>query len=172
MMQTQEEKKSRQGKKRWLLLLLLLLMLLTLATCSQSLLSRREDPADDPAVPALAPSQGDAATAPGGGTVSLTYSDAVDIDLSDKAAGLLFANPEKSGWDAEVQLVIGEAVLARSQRLSPGQQVTRLPLSSGGEKKLSPGSCEGKLLVAFYHRQSGQQAMLNTEIPVSVTVTD
>ena len=157
------ENTEKNRKKRWLLLLLLLVLLLLLGV----LFCRKKLQTDTTPAP-----ESSVSTPAGGGTVSLTYSDAASIDLAAGQVTLLFANPEKSGWDAEVQLVIGEAVLARSQRLSPGQQVTRLPLSSGGEKKLSPGSCEGKLLVAFYHRQSGQQAMLNTEIPVTVTVTD
>ena len=38
----------------------------------------------------------------GGGAVSLTYSNEVTIDLSDKAASLVFANPGKSVQDEEI----------------------------------------------------------------------
>ena len=45
-------------------------------------------------------------TEEGGGAVSLTYSNEVTIDLSDKAASLVFANPGKSVQDMVVQIVI------------------------------------------------------------------
>ena len=84
---------------------------------------------------------------------------------------LLFANPEKSGWDATVCLVVGEREAARSDLLAPGEQVTQLALLEGAEKDLTAGSCSGTLKVSFYHPQTGAKAMLDAEIPVTVTVT-
>ena len=110
-------------------------------------------------------------TSLGGGTVSLTYSDAAGIDLTAGQVTLLFANPEKSGWDATVCLVVGECEAARSDLLAPGEQVTQLPLLDGAEKDLTAGSCSGTLKVSFYHPQTGAKAMLDAEIPVTVTVT-
>ena len=110
-------------------------------------------------------------TSDGGGTVSLTYSDAAGIDLAAGQVTLLFANPEKSGWDASVRLVVGESEAARSDMLTPGQQVTQLPLLEGAKKDLTAGSCSGTLKVSFYHPQTGAKAMLDAEIPVTVTVT-
>ena len=49
-------------------------------------------------------------TEEGGGAVSLTYSNEVAIDLSDKAASLVFANPGKSVQDMVVQIVIDDTV--------------------------------------------------------------
>ena len=105
------------------------------------------------------------------GTVSLTYSDAAGIDLTAGQVTLLFANPEKSGWDATVCLVVGEREAARSDLLAPGEQVTQLALLDGAEKDLTAGSCSGTLKVSFYHPQTGAKAMLDAEIPVTVTVT-
>lgn len=171
-MQTLDEKKEevqeeeeKEGKKRWLLLLLLLLLLLAVAAGIWALRLGRSTPQPD--VPASSSVESDA---PSGGTVSLTYSDAVDIDLSGQKIALLFANPSKSTWDASVRLVIQDTVIAQSGRLAPGEEVTELDLPRGAKKQLSEGSCEGLLLVSFYDRQSGQEAMLNTEIPVTVTV--
>ncbi|MBQ8688062.1 MAG: hypothetical protein IJ512_05890, partial [Ruminococcus sp.] len=42
----------------------------------------------------------------GGGAVSLTYSNEVTIDISDKAAALYFANPGKSNQDMVIQIAI------------------------------------------------------------------
>ena len=99
------------------------------------------------------------------------YSDAAGIDLTAGQVTLLFANPEKSGWDATVCLVVGEREAARSDLLAPGEQVTQLALLDGAEKDLTAGSCSGTLKVSFYHPQTGAKAMLDAEIPVTVTVT-
>lgn len=40
------------------------------------------------------------------------------------------------------------------------------------EKRLSAGGYDGKFVVLYYGRTSGELAMVNTEIPVTVTVTD
>ena len=81
----------------------------------------------------------------GGGAVSLTYSNEVTIDLSDKAASLVFANPGKSLQDMVVQIVIDETVIVQSGTLKPGNQVTTLNLLDGAEKQLQPGGYDGNL---------------------------
>lgn len=111
------ENTDKNRKKRWLLLVLLLLLLLLLLL---GVLFCRKKPQTDPAP---AP-ESSVSTPAGGGTVSLTYSDAAGIDLTAGQVTLLFANPEKSGWDATVCLVVGEREAARSDLLAPGGQVT------------------------------------------------
>lgn len=159
------ENTDKNRKKRWLLLVLLLLLLLLLLL--GVLFCRKKPQATDPAP---AP-ESSVSTSAGGGTVSLTYSDAATIDLTAGQVMLLFANPEKSGWDATVCLVVGEREAARSDLLAPGEQVTQLPLLDGAEKDIAAGSCSGTLKVSFYHPQTGTKAMLDAEIPVTVTVT-
>ena len=154
------ENTDKKGKKRWLLLLLLLLLL--------GVLFCRKKP--QTADPTPAP-ESSVSTSAGGGTVSLTYSDAASIDLTAGQVTLLFANPEKSGWDASVRLVVGDSEAARSELLTPGEQVTQLPLLEGAKKDLTAGSRSGTLKVSFYHPQTGAKAMLDAEIPVTVTVT-
>lgn len=157
------ENTNKNRKKRWLLLVLLLLLLLLLL----GVLFCRKKPQTD-----IAPApESSVSTSSGGGTVSLTYSDAASIDLTAGQVMLLFANPEKSGWDATVCLVVGEREAARSDLLAPGEQVTQLALLEGAEKDLTAGSCSGTLKVSFYHPQTGAKAMLDAEIPVTVTVT-
>lgn len=159
------ENTDKNRKKRWLLLVLLLLLplllLLGVLFCRKKAQATDTTPAPESSV----------STSAGGGTVSLTYSDAAGIDLTAGQVTLLFANPEKSGWDATVCLVIGEREAARSDLLAPGEQVTQLPLLDGAEKDMAAGSCSGTLKVSFYHPQTGAKAMLDAEIPVTVTVT-
>ncbi len=106
----------------------------------------------------------------GGGSVSLTYSKDVTIDLSDKRAQLYFANPGKSNQDMVVQIVIQDTVLVQSGLLTPGNQVTQLDLLSGADRQLAPGGYEGKFVVLYYDPVSSEKAILNTEIPLTITV--
>lgn len=104
----------------------------------------------------------------GGGAVSVTYSKAVSVDLSDGLVSLLFANPSRSGQNILLQIVAQDAVLAQSGLLEPGRQVTRLTLSDA--VRLSEGSYDGRFVVFYYDRETGERAMLNTEIPLSIQV--
>lgn len=108
----------------------------------------------------------------GGGSVSLSYSDNVTIDLSDRQASLLFGNPGRSNQDMVLQIVIQDTVIVQSGTLSPGNQVTTLNLLPGAEKRLIPGGYEGKFAVFYYSVETGEKAMVNTEIPVSITIQE
>lgn len=108
----------------------------------------------------------------GGGAVSITYGSNVSIILSNKTAALMFANPGKSTQDMVVQLVIRDIVFVQSGRLTPGNQVTTLELLDGVDQMLSPGGYEGKLVILYYDRESGEKAIVNTEIPVTVSVVE
>lgn len=108
----------------------------------------------------------------GGGAVSLTYSNEATIDLSDKTASLVFANPGKSLQDMVVQIVIDDTVIVQSGTIKPGNQVTTLDLLDGAETKLQPGGYDGKFVVFYYDQDSGEKAVVNTEIPLTITVQE
>ncbi len=174
-----EKKKDKQHKT--IILLLLLLLILSLCMTIWALFFRES-------VPALAPDyapeiessakqiDSDSSTKlkapPGGGAVSLTYSKDVSVNLSDKKIDLMFANPAKSTADMVLQLVIKDTVILQSGRLRPGNQVTSLDLPDGAENQLAAGGYDGKFVVLYYDQQSGEKAMIHTEIPVTVTVTE
>ena len=108
----------------------------------------------------------------GGGSVSLTYSNLVNIDLGEMHASLLFANPGKSNQDMVLQLVIQDTVILQTGRLIPGNQITKLNMTADATAMLAPGGYEGEFLVSYYDPSTGEKAIVNTRIPVSVTVTD
>lgn len=93
------ENTDKNRKKRWLLLVLLLLLLLLLL----GVLFCRKKPQTTDTAPAP---ESSVSTSDGGGTVSLTYSDAAGIDLTAGQVTLLFANPEnpagtpRSAWSS------------------------------------------------------------------------
>ena len=106
----------------------------------------------------------------GGGAVSLTYSNKVTIDISDKAAALYFANHGKSNQDMVIQIAIRDTVILQSGTLCPGNQVKLLNLLEGAEEMLQPGGYEGKFIVLYYDQTSGEKSMVNTEIPITINV--
>lgn len=108
----------------------------------------------------------------GGGAVSLTYSKDVSIDLSEKIASLVFANPSKSNQDMVLQIVVQDTVIVQSGTLKPGNQVKSLALINSTEQQMSAGTYEGKFNVLYYDQTTGEKAIVNTEIPVTITVTD
>ncbi len=107
---------------------------------------------------------------PGSGSVSLTYSNKVEIDLSNGKAELLFANPGRSNQDMVLQIVIRDTVILQSGRITPGNQVTQLELTGEAAGMLSPGGYEGSFLIFYYDLTSGEKAIVNTEVPITVTV--
>lgn len=173
---------KKENKKKYLLILLLLLITVTAVAVSVWAIWLRDS------APVLAPDyaprqieenaepigdDGDEKLSQpeGGGAVGLTYAKEVTISLSDKNAALMFANPTKSNQDMVLQLAIDDVVVLQSGRLEPGNRVSSLGLLDGAEKRITAGGYNGKFVVLYYDRTSGEKAMLNTEIPVTVTVT-
>lgn len=104
----------------------------------------------------------------GGGAVNITYSDHVTISLADQAVFLHFANPSRSNQSMVLEVIIQDITVAQSGALPPGYLVETLPLLDTA--KLSAGTYEGKFHVLFYD-STGGKAILDTEIPVTITVT-
>ena len=175
-----EKNEKKQDKTKLLILLLLLITLIAVGVTVWALFFRDTGPA---LAPDYAPQEMEqnAETIPddsdekmekpeGGSSVSLTYSNKVTIDLSDKVASLYFANPGKSNQDMVIQITIQDTVIVQSGTLVPGQQVKLLNLLDGAEKQLSAGGYEGKFVVLYYDPASGEKAMVTTEIPITINV--
>lgn len=176
------EKNENKQKKLILLLILLLLIITLLASCTTiwALFFRDSGPT---LAPDYAPQEMEqrAETIPddsdeklekpeGGSSVSLTYSNKVTIDLSDKVASVYFANPGKSNQDMVLQISVQDTVIIQSGTLKPGQQVKLLDLLEDADSLLQPGGYEGKFVVLYYDQESGEKAMVNTEIPITINV--
>lgn len=182
-MNDKTEKKNEEKKKnrsRWLILLLLLITLIAIVVTVWALFFRGDAPTltpdyapveEEENAEAIEGDSGDKQESPeGGGSVSISYSTDVSISLGEKTASLYFANPGKSNQDMVVQVVIQDTILVQSGTLKPGHQVTTLNLLDGAEKQLSPGGYDGKLVILFYDETTGERAVVNTEIPVTITV--
>lgn len=175
-----ERYKNQKSKPNWLILVLLIVTFIAICITVWALFFRSSGPALSPdyapqeeeqKAEAIPNDTGEKMENPeGGGSVSLTYSRDVSVDLSDKTASLLFANPGKSNQDIVLQIVIRETVIVQSGTLKPGNQVTELDLLDGAAKKLSAGTYDGNFNVLYYNTETGEKAIINTEIPITITV--
>ena len=104
----------------------------------------------------------------GGGAVSLTYAKEVTLNLNTKEAAILFQNPSKSNQDMAIQLVIDGKVIAQSKKLTAGYKLNKL--TEVDTDKLTAGVYEGKFIVLYYNTDTGEKAIINTEIPLRITV--
>lgn len=177
--QSSEEKEKRSN------LLILLLLLLCFAATGVSVWALFFREPNTALAPDYAPKEqeehaqtipddtGDKMEAPqGGGAVSLTYANQVGIDLSSGTVSLLFANPGKSNQDMVLQIVIQDHVIVQSGTLSPGHRVLSLDLLQGTADMLSAGGYDGKFVVLYYNQETGEKSIVNTEIPIHITVTE
>lgn len=106
----------------------------------------------------------------GGGAVGMIYSNEVAIDLSDKKATLLFANPNRSTHNVTVQLVVQDVVLAESGLLTPAKRITELALKDGISVPEGVYAQNAKFVVRFYDPETNACSIVNSEIAVTVTV--
>jgi len=175
-----ENQEKREKRNKLIIILLLLLLIIAIGVTVWALFFRNGDSA---LVPDYAPQSieenadpigdesGEKLEKPdGGGSASLIYSKDVVIDLSDKTVSLLFGNPSRSNSDTLIQLVIQDKVIVQSGRIVPGNKVMSLPIREVAEKLLPPGGYNGKLVVFYYNPETGEKAMINTEIPVNIIV--
>jgi len=175
---------KRKMKKRNVIIILLLALITVgaVTTTVIVLLNRDNTPVlapeyapqdtDDNAKPIENDDNTKLEAAEGGGAVSLTYSKEVTITLSDKKANVVFQNPGKSTKDIVLQLIIEsdgkEVVMAQSDLLPAGYMLNTMTLLDTA--KLSAGGYNGKFNVLYYDPDSGERAIVNTNIPLTITV--
>lgn len=108
----------------------------------------------------------------GGGSITLNFSYDVTVSLSKKKASLYFGLPSQSNKDAVLQLIVDDLLVAQSGRLPPGYQVSTLTVRSEATRRLKAGAYNGVLRVLYYNDDTGERAILDTEIDVTINVTD
>ena len=156
-----------------IIIIILLMLLLRSCTASVPVLNPDFPPVeDDPNAEALGGDEEKLDHEEGGGAVSIELHDEFTIDLSEGKAHLYFANPNRSTQDMMVEVVIQDQVIIQSGRLRPDHKVTSLDLLKNAEKKLTAGVYKGKIVVYYYDPVNNERAMVNTEVPVTITVQE
>lgn len=109
----------------------------------------------------------------GGGSVTISFADDVRYSLSTGEVSLYYQNPNASTHNVVVQVILldgeNEYLLAQSGILEPGYQVTSLTAVKDAPQ-LSQGGYDGKLKLLFYDPATGERAIVDTDIPCTVTV--
>lgn len=163
------------------ILLVLIIIILSLRSCSTD-----EGPAvvlepdyatievEENAVP-LAPAEGEEKpeVVQGGGSVTISFQDGVTYNTATKEITLFYQNPWSSTHDVVVQVILvngeNEYLLGQSGLLKAGYEVNRI----SGETlsvQLNPGGYTGKLKLLFYDPETGERAIVDTDIPTTITV--
>lgn len=175
------------GRGKWgirVLIAVLVLITLVCAGITVYLLNKN----DQIAAPAYAPQQIDdnarelddngneekLETQEGGGSVSLTYSASVTVDLEQEKVSVFVENPERSTQDLIIQVLLKESeneekVIAQSELIPSGYGIDEVDLQKDG---LAKGEYDGVIRISYYNPDDGEKAMVNTDIPVTVTVMD
>lgn len=96
----------------------------------------------------------------GGAGVNLTYTSVATADLSEGKVTLYYANPSKSTQDMVISLVVNGNVICRSQRITPGNQVTTLPIEESIRDVLVVGGYNAEYRVGCYDPDTGEKAVV------------
>lgn len=99
-------------------------------------------------------------TSSGGAGVNLTYQSVAIADLSDGRVSLYYANPAKSTQDMVISLVVNGNIVCRSQRITPGNQITSLPLEEDIKDLLAVGGYNAEYIVGCYDPATGEKAVV------------
>lgn len=108
----------------------------------------------------------------GGGAVSISYSNIVEVDSKNKTIKMYFKNPGTSRESIVLEVIIlngdKEYSIARSDLLPPGYSLYKLDLSKG--VKLSKGGYKGIFRTTYYNEETGEREIVNSEIDISIEV--
>lgn len=181
-----KENESNKNKKSILIILLLLFLILALAAvCVWALFFRDGGSGDGSSLlaPDYAPMdqdsnavdmEGDSTDklepSQGGGAVGLEYSDVVTVSLSEKTVKMYYGNPSRSYNNVVLQVVVQDTLLAQSELLVPGKRLPQLPLKEEALARLSEGGYKGKFVISFYNPETGEKAMVDSEVEITVNV--
>lgn len=112
----------------------------------------------------------------GGGAIRVTFGTTATASLSAEKVTLYYANPQASNQNVQIFVVIpskdgGDAlVVAKSDLITPGNQVTELPLESYAKSLLGEGGYNAELIIKAFDPASNEKAMVDTKGELVLTV--
>ena len=108
----------------------------------------------------------------GGGAINVTYGTAATVDLSEKTVTIYYANPNASNQNVAILIMVNDLVVAKSDLITPGNQVSKLELQKEAASRLQVGGYNAELVVRAYDPESGEKAMVDTKGELTLTVTE
>lgn len=107
----------------------------------------------------------------GGGAINVTYGTSATVSLSKRKVTLYYANPNASNQNVAILILIDDMVVAKSDLINPGNEVTTLVLEDYAASMLQVGGYNAELLIRAYN-DDGEKAMVDTEGEVTLTVVE
>ena len=108
----------------------------------------------------------------GGGAINVTYGTAATVDLSEKTVTIYYANPNASNQNVSILIMVNDLVVAKSDLITPGNQVSKLELQKEAASRLQVGGYNAEPVVRAYDPESGEKAMVDTKGELTLTVTE
>ena len=108
----------------------------------------------------------------GGGAINVTYGTAATVELSEKTVTFYYANPNASNQNVSILIMVNDLVVAKSDLITPGNQVSKLELQKDAASKLQVGGYDAELVVRACDPDSGEKAMVDTKGELTLTVTE
>lgn len=172
---------KNQKRQNLLIIILCILIVICLAVTVWALFFRGSGEVITPDYPpqgtetAQQPIEGDSEDkldAPeGGGAINVTYGTNAIASLSEKKVTLYYANPNASNQNVAILIMIDDMVVAKSDLITPGNEITELTLEDYAASKLQAGGYNAELLVRAYN-DDGEKAMVDTKGELTLTVQE
>lgn len=170
-----DKRKERTQKTIIVILILIILILLLLRSCSAGTPISPDYPpqgTEENQKP-IENDDSDKMDSPeGGGAINVTYSMNATVDLSENMVTMYYANPNASNQNVAIMIMIDDLVVAKTDLITPGNQVTELPLNSYAKDRLMVGGYDAELVVRAYNPEDGEKAMIDTKGEITLTVVE
>lgn len=180
MKKENNDKKRKEGKKAKLIYIFLILLIILCSVLIVCLLRKEEKTL----IPDYAPGTIDVNAikeqdngkkmdvSNGGGAVSISYSNIVEVNNKNKKIKMYFKNPSSSRESIILELLIingeKEYLIGKTDLLPPGYALYNMNLDT--DVKLPNGGYKGIFRTTYYSEETGEKEIVNSEIEISIEV--
>lgn len=171
-----------EKKRRWLIIILIIGIIICIGITLWALFFRDGETTADRDYPPQGvedrqePIDGDNSekleSPEGGGAINVTYGTDATVDLSEKTIELYYANPGASNQDVAILIMVEDLLVAKSELINPGNQISKLALEEDAAEKLQVGGYNAELVVRAYNPESGEKAMVDTKGEIALKVQE
>lgn len=108
---------------------------------------------------------------PGGGAVSLEYSNQVAINTEEKEISMYLKNPNKSRENISIEIYMKEnnkeVLVGKSEMIPTGYSINKLTLEN---IEITKGEYKGYIKVYFYNEKTNKKEIIDSKINVEIKV--
>ena len=108
---------------------------------------------------------------PGGGAVSLEYSNQIVINKTTKEISMYLKNPSKSRENISIEIYIKgsnkEILVGESKLIPTGYSIKKLTLTN---EEINEGEYKGFIKVFFYNEKTSEKEIIDSKINVEIKI--